>query len=270
MKSQSFVFSLVLVSIAVAQPLFAQHSGHETRASTGSGGLGRPLPPGWEPAVEDSALRWATFVQRAEFRSGDTADAAVLDAEGWVGGDYQRFWWKLEGEQLTERPRSGEVEFTALYSKLFSPFWDVQAGIRVDRTYRGPSRETRGHLVVGLEGLAPYRFEVEPTLALSDEGDVSFELTASYDQLITQRLVLQPRLGLRLDSAKGAPSEGLIGEGLNDLDLGFRVRYDVSRQFSPYVGWEWHRPLGGSAGLARAAGRDRCLSTWVVGVRAWF
>jgi len=219
-----FVLLALFVSGVLSAPaLFAQHGDHGQSMDNTSGGLGRPLPPGWGPAVEDSALRWATFVQRAEFRSGDIADAAVLDAEGWVGGDYQRFWWKLEEEQLTARPRSGEVEFTALYSRLFSPFWDVQAGIRLDRSYSGPSRETRGHLVVGLEGLAPYRFEVEPTLALSDKGDVSFELTTSYDLLITQRLVLQPRFALRLDSAKGDVGGGFIGEGLNDVDLGFRA-----------------------------------------------
>lgn len=261
----------LFVSCVLSAPaLFAQHGDHGQSMDNTSGGLGRPLPPGWGPAVEDSALRWATFVQRVEFRSGDIADAAVLDAEGWVGGDYQRFWWKLQGEQLTARPRSGEVEFAALYSRLFSPFWDVQAGIRLDRSYSGPSRETRGHLVVGLEGLAPYRFEVEPTLALSDKGDVSFELTTSYDLLLTQRLVLQPRFALRLDSAKGEAGEGFIGEGLNDVDLGLRLRYDVTRQFSPYFGWEWHRAVGASAGLARTAGRDQWLSTWVIGVRGWF
>lgn len=259
------------VSCALVAPsLLAQHADHGATSSNGVGGLGRPLPPGWESAVEDSEWRWAVFVRRAEFRSGDVADAAVLDAEGWIGGDYQRLWWKMQGEQLTERPRSGEVELAALYSRLFRPFWDVQAGIRLDRSSTGPSGETRGHVVVGLEGLAPYRFEVEPALALSDKGDVSFELTASYDQLIAQRLVLQPRLGLRLDSAEGDPGEGFLSEGLNDFDLGLRVRYDISRQFSPYLGWEWHRPLSASAGPARAAGRNRWLSTWVIGVRAWF
>lgn len=198
------------------------------------------------------------------------ADAAVLDAEGWVGGDYQRFWWRLEGEQLTERARPGELEFQALYSRIVSPFWDVQAGLRVDRTYSGPERSTRGHVVLGLEGLAPYRFEVEPILALSDEGNISFEFVTTYELFVTQRLALQPRLALRLDTADEDYDQGLLGEGLNDLDLGLRLRYDISRQFSPYVGVEWHRPLGASAGAARQAGHPGWRSSLVIGVRGWF
>lgn len=261
---------VALFAFAAGLTGFGQHAHQRTVPTDTALELGRPLPPGWEPAVNDSLTHWAVFVQRAEFRSGDMGDAAVLDAEGWVGGDFHRFWWKLEGEQLTERPRSGELEVQALYSRLISPFWDIQAGVRIDRAYSGPERSTRGHVVIGLEGLAPYRFEVEPTFALSDDGELSFEFVTTYDLLVTQRLVLQPRIALRLDTAEEEHDGGFLGEGLNDLDLGVRLRYDISRQFSPYVGVEWHRRVGASAGAARRAGRHGWQTALVVGVRGWF
>jgi len=231
---------------------------------------GYDLPPGWEMPVMDHMIRAFTFLERAEFRTGEIADTAVLDAQGWVGGDFQRFWWKLDGEQLTRRPQSGELEMQALYSRLIRPFWDVQAGLRLDRTYRGPATETRGHLVLGLQGLAPYWFEVEPALLVSDKGTVSFLFVARYELLLTQRLVLEPRLELRLDSAKQKDVARFIGEGANDLDLGLRLRCDLSRRFSPYLGVEWHRAVGASAGVLRRAATDVSRTAVVFGLRAWF
>ena len=265
-------FLPLLVSLAFCRTLLAADPGHALAQSRDTNfGLGRPLPPGWEPAIHDSVFRTFTFIDRAEFRGGGEADAAVWDVEGWMGGDYNRFWWKVEGEQLVKRPKSGEVEIEALYGRLFAPFWDFQAGLRVDRAYSGPQRETRGHLVVGVEGLMPYWFEVEPALAVSDKGKVSFTFTTTYDLLLTQRLVLQPRVDLRLDAEKeeAAPT-GFIAEGRNDLDLSMRLRYDISRQFSPYVGVEWHRALGASAGVVRGTGGKVWSTTFVFGVRSWF
>lgn len=259
-------------ALAASAALAAEtgHSGHST-APREHAGLGRPLPPGWEPAVHDSVIRSFTLVDRAEFRTGEVDDAVVLDAEGWIGGDYQRFWWQLESEQLTRSPKNGQVEVTALYSRVVNPFWDVQTGLRLDRAYSGPERETRGHFVIGLEGLAPYWFEVQPALAISDRGKLSFTFTGTYELLLTQRVVLQPRIDLRLDQEQpAATTGGFIGEGTNDFDFGLRLRYDIRRSFSPYVGVEWHRPIGASSGVARRAGKAGWQSAFVVGLRAWF
>jgi copper resistance protein B len=257
---------LILGTVAAAEVGHARHS-----TSTGERfGLGRPLPPGWEPAVHDSVLRSFVIIERGEFRTGDLADAAVLDAEGWVGGDYHRFWWKLEGEQLTKSPKDGELEVAALYSRVISPFWEAQIGLRLDRAYSGRHRETRGHAVVGLEGLAPYWFEIEPSLAISDQGKLSFNFTATYELLLTQRLVLEPRLELRLDQERQEEVRGFVGKGTNDLDFGLRLRYDVRRSFSPYVGVEWHRPVGASSGVARRGGKGGWQSAFVFGLRTWF
>lgn len=271
MKTRTFI-TLALAVVLVMGGAFAADAGHTAHSASSSerSGLGRPLPHGWKPAVHDSMVRSFVMIERAEFRTGDAADAAVIDAEGWIGGDYHRFWWQLEGEQLTKTPKDGELELTALYSRVISPFWDFQTGFRLDRAYSGRERETRGHFVVGLEGLAPYWFELQPALAISDRGKLSFTFTATYEFLLTQRVVLEPRFDLRLDEERQQEGGGFIGEGTNDLDFGLRLRYDIRRSFSPYVGVEWHRPVGASSGVARRAGKGGWQSAFVVGLRAWF
>jgi copper resistance protein B len=231
-------------------------------------GLGKPLPPGWEPAVHDAPVNSFTAFQIAEIRIGDQADAAVIDAEGWIGGDYQRFWWKADGEQEIKGAKAGEIELQGLYSRLISPFWDFQAGLRVDRHYRGPGQRTTGYFVIGVEGLAPYWFEVEPALYVSEKGKVSARFTATYDQLITQRWVIQPRVDL--NATFQDDTRRSVAAGLNDVEIGVRLRYDIKRQFSPYVGVTWRRVLGGTAGLVRRSGEDISTTSLVLGLRAWF
>lgn len=251
----------VAAALAVSASFAAEHE---------TGGFGRPLPPGWQPAVHDSEIHYLVLLDRAEFRTGELPDAVVLDASGWIGGDYHRFAWRLEAEQLADSPKAGEVEAQALYSRTFAAFWNLQAGVRLDRAYSGLERETRGHAVLGIEGTAPYGIELWSAVFLNDDGDLSFSFEASYQLLITQRLVLEPSVGIRLDSADAPESGSLIAEGVNDLDVGVRLRYDISRQFSPYIGVEWHRALGESAGAARRLNADLTRTAFVLGARVWF
>ena len=256
-------FFLALGALSIVAIGFGQTAPTPTRN-------GYDLPPGWEMPVMDHMRNTFTLLDRAEFRTGEVEDTAVFDAEGWIGGDFQRFWWKVDSEQLSRSPKSGELEVQALYSRLIRPFWDLQAGLRFDRTYSGPERETRGRLVLALEGLAPYWFEIEPALFVSDKGKVSFSFIATYELLLTQRLVLEPRIDLRLDAEEQRELGRFISEGVNDLDLGLRLRYDIRRQFSPYIGVEWHRAVGASAGVLRRAGTDVWRTAAVFGLRAWF
>ncbi len=257
----SGALAFLLASSATAQAAESAHSGHVSD-------LGRPLPPGWEPAVHDAAINTFTSFQKAEFRTGDAPDAFVIDAEGWIGGDYHRLWWKADGEQETKGSKAGEVEVQALYSRLFSPFWDFQTGVRIDRRYSGRTRDTTGYFVVGVEGLAPYWFEVEPMLFVSERGKVSARVTASYDQLLTQRWVIQPRLDLNASLQDDA--KRTLASGFNNVELGLRLRYDVTRQFAPYIGVEWRRALGATAGLVRRSGENISTTSVVFGLRTWF
>ena len=264
--------TLVLVAVAfamafgTASPALAADS--MSMPSTQTHGLGKPLPPGWEPAVHDAPVNTFTAFQIAEFGTGDAPDAFALDAEGWIGGDYQRFWWKADGAQETGGAKTGEIELQGLYSRLFSPFWDFQTGLRIDRHYSGPGRRTTGFFVIGVEGLAPYWFEVEPALFVSEKGKVSARFTATYDQLITQRWVIQPRIDL--NAAFQDDTKRDVAAGFNDVELGLRLRYDIRRQFSPYVGVTWRHVLGKTADLARRGGEDISTTSVVFGLRTWF
>lgn len=245
-----------LVALVVGVPAFAQTAD------------GYRLPPGWPHPVHDRTINYQVLFEKFEFRTGQAEDAAVVDAQGWIGGDYQRFWWKAESEQERRNPKAGEFEVQALYSRLIHPFWDVQAGLRLDRSYSGPNRDTRAHLALGLQGIAPYWFEVEPTLFVSEDGDISFKMEASYEQLITQRLVIEPRMDLAA-SFQNDRQRG-IGTGFTDVELGLRLRYEFNRQFAPYVGVTWSSSLGASADIRRNAGERVSTAAVVVGIRSWF
>ena len=229
---------------------------------------GYNLPPDWGPPVLDSTTNYLVLFEKLEFRTGQAEDAAVLDAQGWIGGDYNRLWWKAESEQETRSPKAGEFQVQALYGRLIHPYWDVQAGFRFDRRYSGPKRDSRGHLAIGLQGVAPYWFELEPTLFVSDDGDVTFGVEASYEQLITQRLVIEPRIDLAA-AFQDDRSAG-TGAGLTDVEFGLRLRYEFNRQFAPYVGVTWTRVLGASAGIRRQMGERTSVSAIVMGIRSWF
>jgi copper resistance protein B len=199
----------------------------------------------------------------AEYQLRDGRDGFRWDAEGWFGGDINRLVVKSEGGgNFGERIDHAEVQ--ALYSRAIGPYFDLQAGVRHDIT----PNPSRSYATVGVEGLAPYWFDVEAALFLSDKGDLLARIGGSYDQRITQRLILQPRAELNF-AAQDVPENG-IGAGLSDIELGLRLRYELAREFAPYVGVSWDRKLGNTADFARAAGETPSSTSLVFGVRAWF
>jgi copper resistance protein B len=216
--------------------------------------------------VMDSALHGFALLDQLEVAPNRDGTPITLDATGWYGGDVNRLWVRVEGDQETES-NDGDVEVEAFFGRLVSPFWDALIGVRVDRRWGGESA-TRAHLAIGLEGLAPYWFELEPTIYLSDDGHLSAQLEAEYELLVTQRLVLQPRLETSV-AIQDVPEFG-IGSGLGDLELSARLRYEVRRELAPYVGIAWHRRLGETADLARAAGEYVSSVSFVAGLRAWY
>ena len=187
---------------------------------------------------------------------------------GWYGGDYNRLWLKTEGEWRTSGERGGEGEVQALYGRLIAPFWDFQIGLRYDQFSGASFDRSRGFAVIGLQGLARYRFELEPALFISQDGDVSARLTATYDILLTQRLILQPRVDF--DVAVQSAKKFGVGEGVNSLWLGLRLRYEIRREFAPYVGVHWLGRFGETADLARRGGGRADDIAVVCGVRLWF
>lgn len=199
----------------------------------------------------------------AEVQIRNGRDGYRWDGEGWFGGDINRLTVKTEGEGVFRQGvESAEVQ--ALYSRAAGPYFNLQAGVRHDFQ---PS-PTRTYATVGFEGLAPYWFEVEGALFLSNKGEALGRLEGYYDQRITQRLILQPRVELNL-AAQDVP-ENRLGAGLTNAELGLRLRYEFSRQFAPYIGVSYDSKTGRTADFARIDGEDPTTTSLVAGVRFWF
>ncbi|MBN8527986.1 MAG: copper resistance protein B [Caulobacterales bacterium] len=214
--------------------------------------------------IENGDVRTkAVILDQVEVGSVDGETTYAWDAQGWMGGDINRFWWKSEGEGAFDGEVE-EVELQALYSRAITPFFDVQAGVR--QTYRPEGDRT--DLVLGLQGLAPYWFEVDGALFLSTKGELTARAEAEYDQRITNRWILQPRAEINL-SAEDIP-ELAIGSGVSSVQFGARLRYEIRKEFAPYVGVEWTRSLGNTADYLKALGRSAEDTRLVVGLRAWF
>ncbi|MBA3041245.1 MAG: copper resistance protein B [Rhizobiaceae bacterium] len=206
----------------------------------------------------------AVVIDRLEAGFGDDDETWLWDVQGWSGGDINRFWWKSEGEGEVDGGLE-DAELQALYSRAVTPFWDVQAGVRHD--FR-PDDEDTTHLVLGVQGLAPYWWEIDAAAFLSTDGDLTARVEAEYDQRLTQRLILQPRLEIDL-SASDIP-ELEIGSGLSSAEAGLRLRYEFRKEFAPYVGVEWSRSFGETADYIEARGGEVEDVRFVIGLRAWF
>jgi copper resistance protein B len=199
----------------------------------------------------------------AEYQARKGGDGYRWEGEAWFGGDIDKFLVKSEGEGTFGQPLE-DAEVQALYSRAIAPYWNAHVGVRHD--FRpDPSRT---YAVVGIEGVAPYWFHLSGQLFLSDKGDVRARAEGSYDQRLTQNLILSPRVELNL-SAQDMPAIG-VGSGLTDAELGLRLRYEVKREFAPYIGVEWSRKFGDTARYARAAGEDASVVNFVAGIRFWF
>jgi len=202
------------------------------------------------------------ILDRFEYRIRDGRDGYLWDGDAWYGGDLNRVWLESEGEgSFGEEIEDADIAL--LYGRAISPWFDLQAGVRQDLT--GPART---YLDLGVQGLAPYLFEVEADLFLSTEGDVTARAEVELDQRVTQRLVLQPRAEIAL-SAQDVPELG-IGAGVDTIEAGVRLRYEIAREFAPYVGIEQEWKTGRSADYAREESEDPSVTNYVVGVRFWF
>ena len=226
----------------------------------------------WPPPVNDQENHLFTLVDVLEYRpstgGSQGSDDYRWDIEGWYGGDYNRLWFKSEGQRGTAFKADYDVDFQLLYGRFIQKYYDFQIGPRVEtQTFRGRN-VTRGLGVIGIEGLVPYNYEFESALFIDQNGAVSARLSLTKDMLLTQRLILQTRL--ETNAAIQRVEEFTTGSGLNNLELGFRLRYEIRREFAPYVGISLDRSFGETATLVRQEGGDPSQIRFVVGVRAWF
>jgi copper resistance protein B len=199
-------------------------------------------------------MNWFAIAERLERQQQDGKDLTLWDAQGWFGGDYHRLWLKTEGEWLYDTSGVGHSELQLLYSRAVAPFWDLQAGLRHDEGMLA----TRTYAVFGVQGLAPYWFEVDMAAFVSEEAGLQLRLEAEYDLRLTQKLLLQPRL--QFNHAFDDDVAAGIEQGVADSNVALRLRYEISREFAPYVGIE--RDFGGH--------RQPDETRLVAGLRLWW
>ncbi len=203
------------------------------------------------------------LVNELEYARGRDARGQNLNLEAWYGGDYNKVWIKAEGERRGGRLDAFRTE--ALWDHAVATFWSTQLGLRHDN---GGAGRSRSWLAFGVQGLAPYWFETEATAYVGSGGTLAARVELRYEVLLTQKWILQPKLEANFYS-KNDPQRG-IGSGLSDLELGVRLRYEVTRQFAPYLGVTWSRKIGNTATYARQAGERVRDTQFVAGVRFWF
>lgn len=212
--------------------------------------------------VHDDAVHYYVLFDQLEWQTGDGVRAGSWDNRGWIGKDVNRFWFRTEGE--AEDGDLAEAQAHAFFGRAIHRWWDLVVGVRQD--FRpGPQRTWAA---VGIQGLAPYWFEVEATAYIGEAGRTHFRLETEYELLFTNRLVLQPLVELEI-YGKSDPERG-TGSGLSSGEVGLRLRYEFRREFAPYLGATWSRKFFGTADLAEAAGEETSGARLALGVRVWF
>lgn len=216
--------------------------------------------------VHDNPLLATFMADRFEYQWREHGiETLVWDAQGWFGNDDHKLYLKSEGEvRLDDGEEVEEADVELLYSRPVDKFWDMQVGLRHDFE---PQPE-RTFLALGLQGMAPQRFEVDATAYLSEDGDVSAKIEVEYELLLTQRLALVPRLETHV-SLQDVPAHE-EWQGITDVTLGLRALYHLRREFAPYLGVSWSRKLGETANRIESSGGDIDSAAFVAGVRFWF
>lgn len=215
-----------------------------------------------EPGHEDTRVFAHALLDQLEVQSGDTGNAKAWDGQAWIGGDYDKLWIKSEGNAEGGRVREADAEL--LYDRALTAFWDLQLGMR--RDFRpGP---TRNWAAFGIQGLAPYWFDIEATAYAGDSGRTAARFKAFYELLFTQRLILEPQIEANIYGQDDA--ERGIGSGLSDARFGLRLRYELKREFAPYIGVERRQRYGQTADFARSEGEPTADTVWVAGLRMWY
>lgn len=213
--------------------------------------------------LSDEHVFGTVLVDRLEWAHSSDGDAGDYDATAWFGNSYNRLVIKAEGEVARSELVHARTEL--LWGHAIAPYWDTQLGVRNDS---GNGLSSRNWLAFGVQGLAPYWFELDLTGYVGNDGRTALRLSGEYELLLTQKWILQPRAEVNL-YGKSDPANG-IGSGLSDLSLGLRLRYEITRQFAPYIGVAWVGSFGQTADMAVAAGEKTRDTTWVAGVRFWF
>jgi copper resistance protein B len=224
-----------------------------------SGMSGQPMSA--RMGMDDAAPIGKVMLNQFELEGGPEGTALTWDAEAWYGGDYDKVWLKTEGAPAPGNQDASLNEL--LWDHALMRWWDLQTGIRYD-VGRGPAR---GWAAVGVAGLAPYWFDLEATLYVGEAGRTAARFQVEHDFLITQHLIVQPEVETNFYGKSDSARE--VHSGLSDTQVGLRIRYEIRREFAPYLGFAWRRNLGAAASFAPGSSPGANSLQWVAGFRLW-
>ena len=226
------------------------------------------LPGAWPSPVADKLPNAFILTDLLEYRPTLKDSDFRWDVQGWYGGDYNRIWVKSEGEQNTALKAGYDIDAQLLYSRFIRKYYDFQMGVRGEtQTFRGEN-VTRAHAVIGFQGLVPYNYEIESALFISQDGDVTARVSGTKDFLLTQRWILQSRF--ETNAAIQKVERFTTGSGINNVEFGLRLRYEIRRKIAPYTGVSFDRSFLGTADFVRQEGGVPSQIRFVAGMRLWF
>lgn len=211
--------------------------------------------------LADETTFTGLWVDRFEYVESHDTDATEFEGHAWLGDSYNRYLLRSEIEVINDRLHVAEIDL--LHTRAISPFWDVRFGVRHEVRDEG----SRNWASIGLGGLAPYWFEIDASLFLGENGNSLLDIEAEYDLLLTQRLVMQPRLDVHAYGKTDLQMRQ--GAGLSVVKAGFRLRYEFDRQFAPYFGVERVVRYGRTADLL-LPDENRQDTHWIAGLKFWF
>ena len=214
-------------------------------------------------AMEDDPLLTKVMINKLEMTDKDKNGnrTTVWETDAWIGKDLNKFWLKSSGERVDGKQ---ETSTSALYSRAIDANWDFQVGLLHD-TVPGKSRN---YAEIGLKGIAPYFFETDASVAIGKNGHSKLSVSSEYEMMLTQQLVLSPEIEF---TAYGKADEKMgVGSGLSSGELGLRLRYEIRREFAPYIGVNFSKKFGQTADFATAEGEGTSDTQVVMGIRAWF
>ncbi|WP_445116384.1 copper resistance protein B [Acinetobacter sp. WZC-1] len=161
------------------------------------------------------------------------------ELETRVGSDENRLFIKIN----TDQPESQQTAYKAkaLYSRMISDFWDVQAGVQYSHDQGRTVDRHQTSAVLGLYGLAPYFFETEAYVYIGEDRQLSFSLETKRDVLLTQQLILKPHLDFNVIFSDDSPHA--VRTGLNSAQAGLEIRYEINKKVMPFidVAYAYHR-----------------------------
>jgi copper resistance protein B len=238
-------------------------------ATVNLGPLTSTTPPSAAHIGDHESLYGAVLIDQLEYRGGSGTNIGAWEGQAYYGGDYNKVWINTRGEYNSKARALERAEVQVLYSRLISYFFNAQVGVRQDIGIR-PNEGTpaRTHLVLGIEGLLPNLFQANLQFFVDQRGTVAARFEGSYDASLTQRLVLQPQV--EINAAANSDPQSRLGSGLTRLESGLRLRYELTREFAPYVGVQYERVLGETADIYKRTGEERELLSAVAGVRLFF